>query len=275
MDLESKDRRKVPIPQTSPHDIPPRVENCSSPLRNSHGGGARAVVTLNSKNLVIERSKLQANIAPSVEVSTGVDRAAGTLVAADRPVLLESAGTLNGGSVGAGAGVDVVDGAVDVDLSLLGGARRGVVGSKVLDDVVLDQRVAGPAVDGEVAVAVGLVGARVLDSSRAGVSIRRHATLIEFLPSSTGVPTLAANKVALVTAPGNAELTSVLVGVGDSVGVISPEGVVVSAVVAGGALSALGEGRVLRGLGRGDGENTGEGRHSCEEVAERNHFDLW
>lgn len=46
-------------------------------------------------------------------------------------------------------------------------------------------------------------------------------------------------------------------------------------MVAGGALSALGEGRVLRGLGRGDGENTGEGRHSCEEVAERNHFDLW
>lgn len=224
MDLESKDRRKVPIPPTFPlHQIPQHVESCSSPLRNSHGGGARAVVTLNSKNLVIERSKLQANIAPSVEVSTSVDRAAGALVAADRPVLLESAGTLNGGSVGTGAGVDVVDGAIDVDLSLLGGARRGVVGSKVLDDVVLNQGVAGPAVDGEVAVAVGIVGARVLNSSGAGVRIRRDTTLTVFLPSSTGVPTLTTNKVALITAPGNAELASVLVGVGDSVGVVSPE----------------------------------------------------
>ena len=109
-------------------------------------------------------------------MSAGVDRAAGSLAATDRPVLLESAGTLDGGSVGTGAGVDVVDGAVDSDVSLLGGARRGVVGSKVLNDVVLDQRVASPAVDGEVAVAVGIVGARVLDSSGASISIRRDAT---------------------------------------------------------------------------------------------------
>ena len=96
-----------------------------------------------------------------------------------------------------------------------------------------------------------------------------------FLPSSTRVPTLAANKVTLVATPGNAELTSVLVGVGDSVGVVSPEGVVVTTVGASGAGSTLGEGRVLRGLSCRDGENAGEGRHSCEEVAERNHFDLW
>lgn len=200
-------------PRTGKESISPQTTFASSnsaktlyrlnsiPSRDSHGGRARAVVTLDSKNLVIMGSKVQANLAPGVEVSASVDRAAGALAAADGPVLLEGTGALDGGGVGAGAGVDVVDGAVDVDLSLLGGARGGVVGSKVLDDVVLDQGVAGPAVDCEVAVAVGLVGAGVLDSSGTASAHVVAASANNILPSSTGVPTLAANKVALVAAP--------------------------------------------------------------------------
>lgn len=36
---------------------------------------------------------------------------------------------------------------------------------EVLNDVVLDERVTGPAVDGKVGVAVGVVGARVGDGA--------------------------------------------------------------------------------------------------------------
>lgn len=38
---------------------------------------------------------------------------------------------------------------------------RGVVGAKVFDDVVLDQWISGPAVDGEVAVSAGVECAAV------------------------------------------------------------------------------------------------------------------
>lgn len=111
----------------------------------------------------MKASKVESNVTPGIKVSSSVDSATGALVATNRPVLLESAGALDGGSVSASAGVDVVDRAVDVDLALLCGTCRRVVGSKVLHDVVLDERVASPAVDGKVAVAVGIVGARVVD----------------------------------------------------------------------------------------------------------------
>lgn len=104
-------------------------------------------------------------------MSTGVDGAAGALGASDRPVLLKGPGSLDGGRVGAGAHVDVVDGAVDVDLAFFGCAGGGVVGAEVLDYVVLYKRAASPAVDGEVAVPIGIVGTRVVDSS-ADVSVK-------------------------------------------------------------------------------------------------------
>jgi hypothetical protein len=135
-------------------------------LGDSHGGRARAVVALDGKDLVVVVSEVKTSVLPGLEVSTGVDGTAGALVATDRPKLLEGlAVTLDGRSVGTGADVDVVDGTIDVDLTALARAGRGVVGTEALNDVVLDQRAAGPAVDGEVAVAVGLVRARVLDSS--------------------------------------------------------------------------------------------------------------
>ena len=70
-----------------------------------------------------------------------VDGAAGAVVGADRPVLLEGRGALDGRSVGALVGVDVVDSTINGDRSLLGGACTGVVGAEVLDDVIFDQGV--------------------------------------------------------------------------------------------------------------------------------------
>ena len=69
------------------------------------------------------------------------DGAGRALALADRPELLEVGGALDGRSVGALVGVDVVGAAVGGDRSLLSGAGAGVVGAEVLDDVVLDQRV--------------------------------------------------------------------------------------------------------------------------------------
>lgn len=104
-------------------------------------------------------------LGPSVEVSASVDGTTRALVRTDGPVLVEGAGALDGGGVVTGALEDLVVGAVDVDGALAGGAGGGVVGAEVLDDVVLNERVAGPAVDGEVGVAVGLVGTAVVDGA--------------------------------------------------------------------------------------------------------------
>jgi hypothetical protein len=95
-------------------------------------------------------TELHALAGPRIKVSLHVDRTAGALVLANRPVLLKGRGAINRRLVGAGSLRNLV-------LRL----RRRVVRAEVLDNVVLDERVAGPAVDGEVGVAVGVVGARV------------------------------------------------------------------------------------------------------------------
>ncbi len=131
-------------------------------------GRAAGEVALGGDDLVVVRAELQAQGGPRVKVRADVDGAGRALVLADRPVLLEGRGTLDRGLVGAGRLVDVVDGAVRGDAAELGGARGGVVGAEVLDDVVLDQGVLGPAVDREVGVAVGAVATRVVDGAKEG-----------------------------------------------------------------------------------------------------------
>lgn len=94
-----------------------------------------------------------------------VDGAAGAVVSAHRPVLVKGGRSDDGGLVDSLRAVNVVDAAVRRHLAQLGGAGGWVVGSKVLNNVVLDQRVLGPTVDGEVAVAVGAVAAGEVDGS--------------------------------------------------------------------------------------------------------------
>ena len=62
-----------------------------------------------------------------------VDRAADTLVLADRPVLAESPGTVDGRLVGASRDVDVVVAAVRGDATKVLSTRAWVVGSEVLN----------------------------------------------------------------------------------------------------------------------------------------------
>lgn len=127
---------------------------------------AAALVTLSGDNLVVVLAKLHAGVSPGVEVVLHVDAATDTLLSADRPVLVEGPGTVNGGLVVTGGLVEVVSATVGVDSALVGGSAAGVVGAVGLDNVVLDERVAGPAVDGEVTVTLEVDVATVVDDTK-------------------------------------------------------------------------------------------------------------
>jgi hypothetical protein len=141
-----------------------------STLRDSDGRRAAAEVTLGGDDLVVVGAELHASLFPGVEVSADIDAALGAVLLADGPVLLEGLGAVDGGGVGAGALEDLVGAAVNIDGSLALSAAGGVVGAEGLDDVILDERALGPAVDGEVAVTVGGVLSGEADGSACLVS---------------------------------------------------------------------------------------------------------
>jgi hypothetical protein len=99
-------------------------------------------------------------------VSAEVDGAAGAVLLADGPVLLEGGGTLDGGLVGASGLEEGVGAAVDLSGADGGGGGGRVVGTEGLNDVELDQRALGPAVEGEVPVAGCLERLLVITVSR-------------------------------------------------------------------------------------------------------------
>lgn len=79
------------------------------------------------------RAKVETIASPGVEVGLHVDGAADALVLADRPVLTEGPGAVDGRLVGPGGDVDVVVAAVGGDAAEVLSAGAGVVGSEVLD----------------------------------------------------------------------------------------------------------------------------------------------
>lgn len=127
-------------------------------------------VALGGDDLVVVLTELHALGSPGVEVGLHVDGAGAALVLADGPVLVEGLGAVDGGLVDTLGLGDLVGRAVGSDAALDGSLRGWVVGAEVLNDVVLDERVAGPAVDGEVGVAVGLVATGVGDGAGVIVS---------------------------------------------------------------------------------------------------------
>ena len=84
-------------------------------------------------------AKLHTESSPCVKVRGESDGSGRALVATDRPELLEGAGALDGGSVGALVGVDIVGIAVSGDRTLFGCAGAWVECAEVLHDVILDQ----------------------------------------------------------------------------------------------------------------------------------------
>lgn len=133
--------------------------------RNSNLRRPTTLIPFRRHNLVIKAPQVQPDRRPRIEVVLRRNRPAHALSLAYRPVLLEGLGTVNRRCIGARADIDVVGATIGRDGALQRAARAGIVGAVRLDDIVLDERVARPAVDSEVAVAVGAVGARVVDGS--------------------------------------------------------------------------------------------------------------
>jgi hypothetical protein len=181
------------------------------------------------------RAQVQPVTRPSIKVVLHVNRATHTLGLADRPVLLESSGAVDGGLVGAGRDVDVVVAAVGRDTALVGGAGAGVVGPVAFDHVVFDERVARPAVDGQVAVALGGEGAAVVDG--AGFACQFLVSWVGWEvdePAVSWVPSLSSDEVASVL-PVHSVAAASSVRVGNVSTTVSPERVEVAVV---GALAA-------------------------------------
>jgi hypothetical protein len=118
-------------------------------------------VTLGGDDLVVVLTELHALGSPGVEVGLHVDGAGAALVLADGPVLVEGLGAVDGGLVDTLGLRNLVGRAVCGDGALDAGRRGWVVGTKVLNDVVLNEGVASPAVDGKVGVTLGAVGTGV------------------------------------------------------------------------------------------------------------------
>lgn len=117
-------------------------------------------------------TQVHAELLPGVEVARGGDgSAAGTLLLPVADVLPEGAGSLDGRLVDLLVLPDVVNGAVAGDgAHLLALRAAGAVGG-VLLDVVLDQGVGGPAVDGdEDSAGLGGGGTLEVDLAKVGVS---------------------------------------------------------------------------------------------------------
>lgn len=149
--------------------VPNRLSAVDRDLR-----AAAREVTLGSDNLVVVGSQFHSLSSPSVKVRLHVDRAAAALLLTHRPVLLKGLGAVDGRGVGALGLRDLVLGAVRSDGALNGCCGRGIVGTKVLNDVVFDQRVASPAVDGEVGVAAVFISAGVSDGAIVYVRIMKE-----------------------------------------------------------------------------------------------------
>ena len=134
-------------------------------LGDSHSGRATAAVSFRGQDLVIECPQSHAEAFPRVEVVCRGDCSAGSVGLTDGPVLLKGRCSLDGGCVGTGCLINLVSTAVTGNGAFICKASAGVVGAEVLGDIVLDQRVGGPAVDREIAVAAGLIVGRERDVS--------------------------------------------------------------------------------------------------------------
>lgn len=203
---------------------------------NSHSSRTAAEVTLSSQDHVVEAcSELQTGGGPGVEVGSDIDGSRASLVPSNGPELLEGRSSIDRWLVGSGADQDVVNTAVDCDGSFVGSTGRWVVGTEVLNDVVLNQRAPGPSVDGKVGVTVWIVVAGVGNGS-----------------ATTWSPSLSTDEVS-TRLPDNAVCATSKVGVGDVGATVSPPRVVVSIVGTSGAWSSSTreKGSVVRSKSRG------------------------
>jgi len=203
------------------------------------------------------RAKGKSSRLPRVEVVGGGDTTARALDLADGPELVEGRGALDGGLVYTDGVVNVIGTAIGGNGAKARGPTARVIGSEVLDDVVLDERARGPAVNGEVPIAGGVEGPAVV-----------------YHLGASGVPADTSDDVLGGCGPAEAVLASVDVHGGAGI-VLHPQGVEVSAEVTGAAAGDGSPAHELGGVGeRGHGhddhgrsaesEERGEGDHGAQ-----------
>lgn len=110
-------------------------------------------------------AKVEASFGPGVEMGRDIDGASRALITTNGPVLLEGLGSVNRRSVGPGGLIEVVGRAINGNLTLLRGAGRGVIGTEVFNDIILNERVSSPAIDSKIAITVRFISAGVVDGS--------------------------------------------------------------------------------------------------------------
>lgn len=126
-------------------------------------------------------------------VDSSADRSSGSLLGiTDRPKLLEGLDTIDTELIYSGSLENIVRRSVAGNRTSLRGGGGRVIRAVCFDDIVLNERAAGPTVDGQVAIASRLEGTRVADDSRA----------------TSGVPSLSTNKFTVAVGPGDGVLAA-------------------------------------------------------------------
>lgn len=120
--------------------------------RHSDFGRSTALVTLSRNNLIVKATHVHSKSSPSFEVIRSGHRTARPLVLTNRPVLVEGRSARDRGLIHLLVLVDVVDRSITGDLSLVGHAATRVVAAVVFQNVVLDQGIGGPTIDGEIGI---------------------------------------------------------------------------------------------------------------------------
>lgn len=141
---------------------------------DSDAGGSTALITLSGNYHIVMGAKRHAMRGPGVKMVARGHRATDSMRCANRPVLRESLSTVDRRSVDTSRRVDVVGAAIRLNGPLEFTAGAGIVRAKTLNNVVLDERVAGPAVNSQVRVAIGLVSPGILDRARRSARLLAH-----------------------------------------------------------------------------------------------------
>jgi hypothetical protein len=133
----------------------------------------------------VRATQVHVGVPPGIEVAPDIDatadRPSGVLLGVtDRPKLLEGLSAIDRGLVVASGLENVVIGTVAGNRSPARGCRRRIVRAIRLNHIVLDERIASPSVDSEVAVSVGVVGTAVVDGPGSYRISRRHNSDQEF-----------------------------------------------------------------------------------------------
>jgi hypothetical protein len=239
------------------------------------GAAASIAPAFGREGLVVVLSQVHAELGPCIKVALGGDgTAAGSLLLPVADVLPEGGRALDRGLVDLLVLPDVVNGTVasdGADLLALSGA--GTVAGEFLD-VVLDQRVGGPAVDGdENGTRVGLGGTIELDVSVSRVSLQPFSASALFgIPGGSSPPALADYEV---TGTGEGDRVSVVGGAELNISAGLVVLVVVLTTGQGGLGRELKVGSIGVGVSGRGSEGAGYGRQSDSEVGEGDHFDDW